>query len=360
MTFKRIIIIILVLLLIAGALFGISWYVAKRKAVQSGTTPLTFKEFIGIGTPRYPGTIPDEGLTGEFTGVIRHDQNGNGTNDWMEDRDGNDILDGNEDKNNNGQLDGDEDQDGDGINNRDENVNADENGGGVDRIPNDGGGDDPFGPGSNNGGGDGGTNDPWGPGGDGGTDPWGPGGVDGPGGNGGGPDDGDGDGSGDGDGGGPDGPGVVIVDVDVDPDDDFFDTTEALACSAEDTNIEFTPSEIARLTQLQALFDNISETLYDDAAAEEQRALYTTFKIKTAQTKDLITFCENKSAQLPSQMRIRVPTPLYNGGANANTFTNNPIALSEYNSSSIGLRPIFDHPITAATFVERLLRINIW
>ena len=344
MTFKRIIIIILVLLLIAGALFGLSWYAAKRKAVKNGTTPLTFKEFVGIGSPRYPGAVPNEGLSGEFTGASQHDQNTNGINDWLEDRDSNGTLDGNEDKNNNGELDGSEDQDGDGINNRDENVNSG------------GGNGDPFGPGSNNGGGDSGTGDPWGPGGGGGgftTDPWDP------------RDPGDPTDPTDPDPGDPTdptepgGPGIVVVDV-PDPDDQLFELTENLACSAEDTNIEFTPSEIARLAQLQALFDNISETLYDDAAAEEQRALYTTFKIKTTQTKDLITYCESKSTQLPSQMRIRVPTPFYNGGANANTFTNNPIVTSDYNSGSLGRRPIASYPITAATLVERLLRINIW
>jgi hypothetical protein len=47
---KRNLTIIAIILLIIGSFLGIGWYLARNKAIKNGTTPPSFKSFLGIGT----------------------------------------------------------------------------------------------------------------------------------------------------------------------------------------------------------------------------------------------------------------------------------------------------------------------
>ena len=295
MTTRRILTIIIVLLVLAGLLLGVSWYAARRTAEKNGTTPLTFRQFLGIGTPATPGTPTDGELSGEFTG----DGQGGGT-----------------------------DTDGTGV----------DGGFGSEGTVSDpsiftSGPIMPEGGSLGNGGGlnnNGNTNQNGNPSGSPttsttttttttgqtgqGTNPTG------------------------------------------------GSTQTVLSCSDADTTIAFTAAEIARLNTLQLRFSNIAANLYTDADVAQQVVLYDTFKNgRSGQINELITFCEQKAPLITdATMQRRVPTPLYNrqGQQEVNTFTDNPTCTSDYNSSCP--KPIIDNTISAATLIERLLRINMW
>lgn len=388
MTLRKILIIVIVLLVLVGLLFGASWYASKRNAARNGTTPLTFRQFLGIGTPAVPGKPVQGELVSQFTtdtttdknsnGVLdgEEDQNFNGTldkddliltpegqktdvfnnsvkgnitvsalvfsrfadgnanriNDWNEDIDGNGALDGTEDLDNNGTIDG---YDGglviDGGQNGSEGLipGGNPNGGG---LPGDSGGftSGPFmpvgGPLTSVGSGPGTNGNPSG------TPTTMPGTL-------------------------PDNgstapinlPGKTPVLIDN-------------SCSVADTNIEFTAAEIARLNTLQARFDGIAATLYDDASTEQQNSFYSSFKIKEQQTAELVNFCRAKASLITDpKMNIQVPTPFYHDNSqDNNTFTNNPIVTSDYSGNSSQYRPLLNFPIATTTLIERFLRINIW
>ncbi len=388
MTFRRILIITIILLVLVGLLFGASWYVSRRTASRNGTTPLTFREFLGIGTPAAPG-LPAQGeFVSQFTTDANADKNNNGVLDGEEDLNFNGSLDKNDivlsaagqktdvftaqiknaitvsalafsrfgDTNKNTINDWNEDVDGngeiDGIQDKDQNGTIDGYDGGlvIGGNPNSGnnGGTDGNPNGGNNGGADGFPNDGGGftngtimP-----SDTFG-----GAGGN---PSSGTGA-----------TPGGPLPDNGTAVPPPLPGQNTAVtdnSCSVADTNIEFTAAEIARLNTLQARFDGIAATLYDDASTEQQNSFYSSFKIKEQQTAELVNFCRAKAPLITDpKMNIQVPTPFYHENSqDNNTFTNNAIVTSDYSNNSSQYRPLLNFPITATTLFERLLRINIW
>lgn len=367
MTLRRILTITIILLVLVGLLFGASWYFSRRTAEKNGTTPLTFRQFLGIGTPAVPGQTVKNEFVSQFTVDTTADKNNNGVPDGEEDLnfngslDKNDIVisasgqkaqrfndsvrgsidvkaivfsrfgdtnantinDWNEDLDNNGEIDGIEDKDGNDI---------------IDGYDT-GGLGNPNGGGTDNGGfGDGGgfTNAPLMP-----TDTFGdsrgnpnepptttPTGT-------------------------PGGPGIENNGT-INP------TTPGTAvvensCSDADTTIEFTAEEVARLNTLRLRFSNIAANLYTNGDIEQQLALFDSFNAKSAQVSELINFCENVSPSLPLALQVRVPTPFYHDSSrDNNTFTGG-------NEQTVpGRRPYLENPSVVTTLVERLLRINIW
>ena len=63
---KRLITIIIIILILAAIVFGISWIFSRRTAQKNGTTPLTFREFVtgksgdGSEDPQRPGSISSD------------------------------------------------------------------------------------------------------------------------------------------------------------------------------------------------------------------------------------------------------------------------------------------------------------
>ncbi|HEY0980401.1 MAG TPA: hypothetical protein VGE18_03280 [Candidatus Paceibacterota bacterium] len=372
MTLRRILTIIIILLVLVGLLFGASWFISRRNAEKNGTTPLTFREFLGIGTPAVPGQNIQGGFVSQFTTDTSADTNNNGVPDGEEDlnRNGsfdkndivisaqgqradvfnnniksgitvstivfsrfgdtnaNNINDWNEDVDGNGEIDGVEDKDGNEI------IDGYDTGGLG--TPNQNGDNGGFGDGGGLGDGGGFTsgpitpidnfpNDAGNPGGGPGTTPTG---------NTSGPDIEDNSAI------DPITPGTAAVDN---------------SCTDADTNIEFTAEEVARLNTLRLRFSNIAANLYTKGDIEQQLALFDSFKTKTAQVNELITFCENTTPSLPSALQVRVPTPFYHDTSrDNNTFTgaNEPTLPSR--------RPYLENPSVVTTLIERLLRINIW
>jgi hypothetical protein len=80
-------------------------------------------------------------------------------------------------------------------------------------------------------------------------------------------------------------------------------TTTAVAaantpvCSDADTNITFTPAEQTQLNELQNRFYTIAQTLHTDADVETELANHDAFAIKADQVTELYNYCE---AQLPA------------------------------------------------------------
>lgn len=390
MKLKRIVTIIIALLILAGLLFVASWYVARKNAEKNGATPLSFKEFLGIGNPALPGSMLDGELNGEFTGpqkTIKYDNNNNGVNDWLEDMNNNGVLDGNEDNNNDGVLDGDEDTDNDGTRNRDDTyvestindidgtvigststtnpdgtvTNPDGtitnpgNGGNPEAGENPGGFDgEPFTPEGGNpgaGGNPGDNNNP---------------------GSAGNPGDNNNPNDGPGAGGSTNGGDTTISggdngygDINDVPDSnpaERFNQRGVLQCSEDDMNIQFTTEELAQLRALQTRFNTIAEGLYEQDSVAEQKSLYSSLKIKSDDIKGLVLFCENNSPNITDpKMKRKIPTPFYRGTQDNGTYTSNTSYTSEDNNSMPSNRkPLLNFPINATTLFERLLRINIW
>jgi len=69
--FKRIIKIILILLAVFLLILGIIWLIGRHKAKENGTTPLSFKQFIGLSSP--------QSTTGPSTGSLSSNFTGNGS-----------------------------------------------------------------------------------------------------------------------------------------------------------------------------------------------------------------------------------------------------------------------------------------
>jgi hypothetical protein len=333
MTLRRILTITIILLVLVGLLFGASWYFSRRTAEKNGTTPLTFRQFLGIGTPAVPGQNVTNEFVSQFTIDTTADKNSNGVLDGEEDLnfngslDKNDIVisangqkagvfnqrikntinvgaivfsrfgdtntnsinDWNEDIDQNGEIDGVEDKDGNDV------IDGYDTGGLG--APDQNGGNGGFGDGG------GFTNTPLTP-----TDNF--------------PND---------RGNPTDRPATTPTGNSTGPtiedNGTINPTTPGTAvpediCSDADTNIEFTAEEIARLNTLRLRFSNIASNLYTKGDIEQQLALFDSFKAKTVQVNELITFCENTSSSLPGALQVRVPTPFYHDfSRDSNTFT---------------------------------------
>lgn len=96
MTLRRILTITIILLVLVGLLFGASWYFSRRTAEKNGTTPLTFRQFLGIGTPAAPGQNVQNEFVSQFTDDTSADRNNNGVADGEEDLNLNGTIDKND------------------------------------------------------------------------------------------------------------------------------------------------------------------------------------------------------------------------------------------------------------------------
>lgn len=146
-------------------------------------------------------------------------------------------------------------------------------------------------------------------------------------------------------------------------------------CSDEDLNIEFTPSELARLKVLQAKFYAIADKLHTDTDANIELQNYDTFKTKAMQIKELYTYCQEKAPLVTDPIyQKRVPTPFWSEESrDSETFItpNGPIDTTGYplNTERVPRTQPFkqkDHQIDLNDWprlkhiIEYALRLNLW
>lgn len=390
MTLRRILTIVIVLLVLVGLLFSASWYMSRRNAEKNGSTPLTFRQFLGIGTPAVPGNTTSGEFVSQFTtdtttdknsnGILdgEEDQNLNGTldkddliltaegqktdvfnnsvkgsitvsalvfsrfadsnanriNDWNEDIDGNGVLDGIEDLDGNGTIDG---YDGGLVISGGQNgaggliTGGNPNGGG---LPGDNGGFT-SGPLMPIGSGLGTSGNPYGVPGTSSTS-----------------------GSALGttlSGSTP----IKITDGDINPIDlPAGGTSTAKYCSDADTNIDFTQEEIARLNILQGRFYTIAQSLHNDADVQTEISNYDAFQVKAAQTMELYDYCQSKLPLITNpDLQKRVATPFWRDETkDSQSFlstdgpTQGELAI-DHSASSI---PVL------MRILQNVLRLNFW
>jgi hypothetical protein len=148
--------------------------------------------------------------------------------------------------------------------------------------------------------------------------------------------------------------------------------TVAPICSESDTNITFTPQEIARLNALKTRFFAIAESLNTDADVATELANYDTFKTKTTKLTELYNYCinspvytlANPTPNVPQQygsvvtgtngaINYRVPTPFWHDINKDNQ------AFIHQGSNFNG---IFSDPdfIFPERSIEHALRLNLW
>lgn len=126
----------------------------------------------------------------------------------------------------------------------------------------------------------------------------------------------------------------------------------ASACTTADTTITFTAAEIQQLNALQTQYNQISANLAstDDVAAE--LANYSTYKLEESKIAELQNFCQTNTPLLtdPAYQR-HVPTPFWHDSAqDSETFT----------AGTVSTTSVAPNPQTAESFLERILRINLW
>jgi hypothetical protein len=122
-------------------------------------------------------------------------------------------------------------------------------------------------------------------------------------------------------------------------------------CGADDSAIEFTVEEIARLRALEDRFYDLAPTLRSQADVQSELANYGSYKLLNQKYTELINYCESKSPLLPSNINKRVSTPLYTNTSASAYFSEGPDADGAIDMQSSTQKP---------KEVERFFRINIW
>lgn len=107
----------------------------------------------------------------------------------------------------------------------------------------------------------------------------------------------------------------------------------ASACSEADTNIDFTPDEIAKLNELQNQFYAVAQTLHTDADVDTEQANHDAFALKADQDTELYNYCKNALPIIAAQnsdarLNLHVATPFWNNSATDN------ISMLDYYSGS--------------------------
>lgn len=151
-------------------------------------------------------------------------------------------------------------------------------------------------------------------------------------------------------------------------------------CSAEDTNINFTSEELAKLTALQNRFYAIASSLHDDADVATEKANMDTFIIKELQLVGLTKYvCEDEGPKLaaaastPPIMKRRVATPFWSDNTQVFGFIYDGVKTSKiYEQEILG---VFGNNTTndryskipssfnleyARSRIERIFRLNLW
>lgn len=122
-------------------------------------------------------------------------------------------------------------------------------------------------------------------------------------------------------------------------------------CGPDDTVIEFTTEEIARLRALEDRFYDLAPTLRSQADVQSELANYGSYKLLNQKYTELINYCESKSPLLPSNINKRVSTPLYTNTSASAYFSEGPDADGIIDLQSSTQKP---------KEVEKFFRINIW
>ncbi len=136
------------------------------------------------------------------------------------------------------------------------------------------------------------------------------------------------------------------------------------SCSTADTTITFTASEIQQLNALQAQYNAIAANLATESDAANELSNYNDEKLQEAKIAELQNFCQTNVPLLTDpELRRHVPTPFWHDiNQDSETFTLSGITTPV----GAAYQPLFNAPATAysnadaASFLERMLRINLW
>lgn len=139
-------------------------------------------------------------------------------------------------------------------------------------------------------------------------------------------------------------------------------------CSEADTNIPFTPEEVARLNALQSRFYAIGSTLRTDSDVKAELANYENFKLKLARYTELNNYCQSQIKNLTRlDNQRRVPTPFWHdlatdsilttGGPTKAGKTNNPEPYATFTHNNSAIENMYD---IGKNMSERALRLSIW
>ncbi|HTH93572.1 MAG TPA: hypothetical protein VL576_03790 [Candidatus Paceibacterota bacterium] len=130
------------------------------------------------------------------------------------------------------------------------------------------------------------------------------------------------------------------------------DSSGTPGCSTADTTITFTPEEIGRLNALQTQYNQISADLASNDDVSTELSNYTTYKLQEVKIAELQNFCQTNTPLLsdPAYQR-HVPTPFWHDlTQDSETFT----------AGTVSAAAIGSNPQTGESFLERILRINLW
>lgn len=125
----------------------------------------------------------------------------------------------------------------------------------------------------------------------------------------------------------------------------------ATQCSADDTEIEFTPEEIARLQALEQRFYAIAPVLHTDDNVQAEVVNYSSYKLLNQKYAEMIAYCESKTPLLPSAINQRVATPLYTDASANAYFSSGPTADHIVDMQSTTPKPKES---------EQFFRLNVW
>jgi len=125
-----------------------------------------------------------------------------------------------------------------------------------------------------------------------------------------------------------------------------------ISCSATDSAITFTPDEIQQLNALQTRYNAIAANLASNDDVATELSTYTSYKLEEAKIAELQNFCVATTPLLSDpEMKRHVPTPFWhNANQDSETFTAGGV-----NTTADGT-----NPTTGESFLERILRINLW
>lgn len=124
------------------------------------------------------------------------------------------------------------------------------------------------------------------------------------------------------------------------------------SCTAADTNISFTPDEIQQLNALQAQFNTLNSKLATSDQVAAELSTYNSYKLEEAKIGELQTFCQaSKPLLTDPALKRHVPTPFWHDATqDSDTYT-----AGNVNSIVDGT-----NPSSGESFLERILRINLW
>ncbi|MDB5188687.1 MAG: hypothetical protein JWM92_285 [Candidatus Nomurabacteria bacterium] len=125
-----------------------------------------------------------------------------------------------------------------------------------------------------------------------------------------------------------------------------------LNCSATDSAITFTPDEITQLNALQTRYNAIAANLASNDDVATELSTYTSYKLEEAKIAELQNFCAATTPLLSDpEMKRHVPTPFWHDtNQDSETFTAGGV-----NTTADGT-----NPASGESFLERILRINLW